>query len=371
MSGIEWTDETWNPLVGCSKASAGCRNCYAIGTAASVLRRLDGRAKNAGGLATVEAYREALDLSGAKPRWAGRAVPMPHQLDKPLRWRKPRKVFVNSMSDLFHPSVSDDYIAAVFGVMAACPQHTFQVLTKHPDRAAGWFAWLLSGKQLQYCWPDTTLSDAHWSYRVQHATALAIRGAKGLPRNGYPVKLDWRRWPLPNVWLGTSVEDQASADERIPHLLRCPAAVRWVSCEPMLEDVDFHAPRCDECNAAAEYGPDGDTYCTVCGEHADHPLHGWGLDWIVVGGESGPGARQFNVEWARSVIRQCYRAEVPVFVKQLGACYVDADNRVGGYSAKPPHEYGPLTRRLRDRKGGDVNEWPADLRVREWPEVTP
>jgi protein gp37 len=234
---------------------------------------------------------------------------MPHQLAKPLAWKTPRRVFVNSMSDLFHPTAPDDYIAAVFGVMAACPQHTFQVLTKHPERAARWFA----------VWRDG--------------------GA-----------------PLPNVWLGTSVEDQAAADERIPHLLACPAAVLWVSYEPALGPVDFSA-----------WLPDrGLSFTDAEGVPVRGPAR---LDWIVVGGESGPGARPFDVQWARDTVRQCRRASVPVFVKQLGANYIDAKNGVGGYSASPPPEYGRLTRRLCDRKGGDPSEWPEDLRVREWPEV--
>jgi protein gp37 len=154
------------------------------------------------------------------------------------------------------------------------------------------------------------------------------------------------------VWLGTSVEDQASANERIPHLLRCSAAVRWVSYEPALEEVDFGAPYCDACCVQAEHD-NGDTRCPACGDFVDDPLHGFSLDWIVVGGESGPGARPFDVSWARAVIRQGREADVPVFVKQLGA---------------RPRDGGDVPQ-LRDRKGGDMNEWPADLRVRQWPEV--
>jgi protein gp37 len=236
--------------------------------------------------------------------WSGRAVPMPHQLAKPLGWKAPRRVFVNSMSDLFHPTVPDDYIAAVFGVMAACPQHTFQVLTKHPERAARWFA-------------------GRW-----------FAGQ----RDGGP--------PLPNVWLGASVEDQRSANERISRLLKCPAAVRWVSYEPALGPVDFT----DAFSVCDRFGEPSGPRCDSDGSAA--------IKWVVVGGESGPGARPFNVEWARDTIRQCREAGVPVFVKQLGA--------------RPYEDHGVAGRwehRLRDRKGGDPSEWPGDLQVREWPEV--
>ena len=355
MSEIQWTDETWNPLVGCSKRSAGCKNCYAIGAAASVLRRLDGRAKSDTGRATVEAYREALDLTGSKPRWSGRAVPMPHQLGKPLRWKKPRRVFVNSMSDLFHPSVSDSYIAAVFGVMAATPHHTYQVLTKHPERASLWFRWAAS-------------LDTHGGAPVDTPTAM-----QAIAMDVHRVALGkyWNydaAWPLSNVWLGTSVEDQATADERIPQLLACPAAVRWVSYEPALGAVDFTQALavCDR------HGEPSGPRCDPDGSPA--------VKWIVVGGESGHGARPFDVQWARDTIGQCREAGVAVFVKQLGADPIDSWNgciiskRVNAHER---HRQCGLVEcvdygcqhglRFNDRKGGDMSEWPADLRVREWP----
>lgn len=380
MSAIQWTDETWNPLVGCSKQSAGCKNCCAIGAAASVLRRLDGTAKSERGLATVEAYRDALDLSGRQPRWSGHAVPMLHQLAKPLGWKKPRRVFVNSMSDLFHPTVGDDYIAAVFGVMAACPQHTFQVLTKHPERAAEWFRWVDSEAR------DSMRRDRHRGDAgslVWCRDAVLKRAAErhGLRRDA----LDHMQpWPLPNVWLGCSVENQATADEHIPHLLQCPAAVRWVSYEPALGPVDFERRTCSG-SRHHMINPEH-THCAECGSVGVDgvwldDLNG-GLNWIVVGGESGPGARPFDVQWARDTIRQCREAGVPVFVKQLGADPVDGFNgcgvskRAGVFDRNRQcglpecEDYGcQHGMRLRDRKGGAMSEWPADLRVREFPEV--
>ena len=300
-SDIEWTDATWNPVVGCSRVSAGCQNCYA--------ERVAHR-----GMA--EQHR-GLTIAGEKaPRWNGQVRFVPHVLDKPLRWTKPRRVFVNSLSDLFHEGVSNEQIAAVFGVMAGAPQHTFQVLTKRPERMAEWFRWAESNDHA------SPLSAA-----CEHAVAqlvercVAFQAGPGLT------------WPLPNVWLGVSVEDQATAEERVPLLLNTPAALRWVSYEPALGPVRFEALVDDEIGAS------------------------WnafeaGLHWVVVGGESGPSARPFNIKWAMDTVRSGANAGVPVFVKQLGS---------------QPRD-GALCVPLRDRKGGDWDEWPEDLRVREMPE---
>lgn len=348
MSAIQWTDETWNPLVGCSKASEGCRNCYAIQAAAAVLRRLEPTAKSETGRATVEAYRAALKLDGMSPNWSGRAVPMPHQLDKPLRWKSPRRVFVNSMSDLFHPTVDDGYIAAVFGVMAATPRHTFQVLTKHPERAARWFKWVDGeARDSMRHRPSGEVGSMVW---CRDAVLKREACRYGLQRDA----LDHLQpWPLPNVWLGTSVEDQSFADKRIPALLDCPAAVHWVSYEPALGPVDF-----------GPWLPErGVSFTNADGQVVDGPPR---LGWLVVGGESGAGARPFLADWARSTIRQGRRAGAPVFVKQLGARFEDPQNGVAGRDCAVPAEAGRV-RRLRDPKGGEIEEWPHGLQVREWP----
>lgn len=320
MSKIQWTEKTWNPLIGCSKASAGCKNCYAERDAPRVLSRLEATAKSEKALATVEAYQKAVRRGDGTLRWSGVAVTIPHKLAEPLGWRKPMLVFVNSMSDLFHPTVADEYIAAIFGVMAATPHHTYQVLTKHPDRAAKWFQWVESkgGRRCEK-WDDVEpgIMLGHQSERFGVAW----------PKDT-PVCLSW---PLPNVWLGTSVEDQANADARIPYLLQCPAAVRWVSYEPALGPVDFWPFFSDASGDGPRCNPDGSP----------------ALGWIVVGGESGPGARPFDPTWAGSVITQCAEAGVPVFVKQMGS---------------KPHGL-----KLKDRKGGDMTEWFSGLRVRQWP----
>ena len=306
---IEWCDEVWNPLVGCTRVSAGCENCYAIGVAA---RQMSPQHR---GLTKVRP-------KGAKrpgPDWTGEVRTVPAKLAEPLRWRKPRRVFVNSMSDLFHAQVPFEYIAAVFGVMAACPQHTFLVLTKRPERAREFFDWIVGVGSKGYVWQTMFV------HAQEHVRIAELEGRMGSP---------WP-WPLPNVQLGTSVEDQASADKRIPEVLACPAALHWVSLEPLLDEVDLHLD--------------------INGKAGPH------LQWVVVGGELGPGARPFHLDWARSVIEQCRESRVPVFVKQLGAMPRQPASAVeeGGL--------GTWTLKLAHRKGGDVYEWPADLQIRQLP----
>lgn len=308
---IEWTDTTWNPVTGCSKVSAGCKNCYAEGVA--------GR---------FWGDRKFTDMRTH-----------PDRLDAPLRWRKPRRVFVNSMSDLFHDDVPDTFIDEVFRVMKqASPsvvqlqesgfeqlpsKHVFQILTKRPERMR-----------------DYILGKAH-----QRIGASLC-------------------WPLPCVWLGVSVEDQRAADERIPLLLQTPAAVRFLSCEPLLAPVDL-----------SDYAP-------WFGDPRQEPeafaIDGR-IDWVIVGGESGPGARPCDVAWIRSIIQQCGAASVPCFVKQLGAkpvardrwdmsesVFEDLDASEDGWTEAD----GRVVMRLRDRKGGDPTEWAEDLRVRQFPGET-
>lgn len=322
---IEWTEKTWNPLRGCSRISEGCRNCYAERVAARF-------SFDDGGPSDWDprfpdrkpgAFHGFAERTPSGPRWTGKVALVPEHLGDPLRWRKPTRVFVNSMSDLFHEALSwERDIERVFAVMASpgAAHHTFQVLTKRATNMREFVE--------------------DWMRRTQSA----------MP---------------PNVHLGVSVEDQATADARIPELLATPAAVRWVSYEPALAAVDFDLPRCDTCGEPSDcVGDDGAT--PFCNEHEREcnyghwldPLNG-GLQWIVIGGESGPGARPFDLAWTRSTIRQCREAGVPVFVKQLGAdphldgAQFPAERRMGGW----------------DRKGGDPFFWPEDLRVREYPEA--
>jgi protein gp37 len=333
-SAIEWTDATWNPLRGCSRVSEGCRHCYAEGVA----RRFAGPGQPYEGLVR-------LDASGRpKAQWNGVVRMVPEHLGDPLRWTRPRRVFVNSMSDLFHESLEFEQIASVFEVMAMSPDHTFQVLTKRPERARGFFAWVARHAELDRI-------DEGDVVFARNAGLLADdvreRRVEALTLDSADVVVEW---PLANVWLGVSVEHQAAADERIPVLLGTPAALRWVSYEPALGPVDF---------TRITWG-NGDFLDALRRDSYRGGLDSDRLDWIVVGGESGPGARPFDVAWARSTIEQCRVAAVPVFVKQLGArpyeSVSEATRGMGGVGLA-----------LRDRKGGDMAEWPEDLRVREWP----
>jgi protein gp37 len=260
MTTIEWTDRTWNPVTGCTKVSPGCDHCYAEGIA----RRF------AGGKAFPNGFDVTL---------------RPEKLRDPLRWQKPARVFVNSMSDLFHPDIPDDYIAQVFAVMAGTPQHTYQILTKRHGRMRS----LMNRPDFRF---------------------LAT------PPTSHEPMPDW---PLPNVWLGVSAEDQQRAALRIPALLATPAAVRFISAEPLLGPV-----RLDPLWQHGTWGP--------------------GLDWVIVGGESGPGARPLKLEWISDLIDDCRDIGAAPFVKQLG-------------SAHSKH------------KGGDMTTWPEALRIREYPQA--
>jgi protein gp37 len=203
----------------------------------------------------------------------------PGSLDAPLHWRKPRRIFVNSMADLFHDKVSDEFIADVFAVMALASQHTFQVLTKRHARMRN----LLSRASFVEMVAD----------RVQVRDGISSR--------------DIASWPLPNVWLGVSVENQPWADIRIPALLDTPAAVRWLSCEPLLSPVDLTRWLHESTCALATEG-----MCTCFEPREVRP------DWVVVGGESGPGARPMHPDWARSLRDQCQAADLPFLFKQWG-----------------------------------------------------
>lgn len=373
MSGIEWTDETWNPVVGCTRASRGCDNCYAV----AMTHRLEAMGQ--------ERYAGLTVLNGRGDRHFNGVVRcVPEALDRPLRWRKPRRVFVNSMADLFHPEVPFEFIDRVFAVMALTPQHTYQVLTKRPERMAEY----LSGEHRT----DDAARDVNnpTTQTLVGCTTLGIAcelEAKGWKYGGSCILNDdagVSGWPLPNVWLGTSVEDQAAANERVPHLLRCPAAVRFLSCEPLLGPVNLRRVRIDEqrtMNAFRGRWAYDNRYPHTDGGIAD-PNNPGGpgdskIDWVIVGGESGPKARRCDVAWIRLILGQCEQSGVPVFVKQLG----DRPQWHHRHGDAPPFPDGVrcdakdaengdgvvLEFRTKDRKGGDPEEWPEDLRVRQWP----
>lgn len=247
-SSIEWCDATWNPTVGCSRVSEGCKNCYAFSLH-------DMRHK---------AYMEGKKLPKQYAKPFKEVQTFEDRLVMPLKWKRPRKIFVNSLSDLFHKDIPDHFIWNVFHIMAKCPQHTFQVLTKRPERMMRMF-------KNRY-WRD-----------FGDMRALVIEGQHR--ETDMPF--------LPNVWLGTSVENQQSADDRILPLLATPAVVRFLSCEPLLGPVNL-SMRLDRYDMVP------------------------GIDWIIVGGESGPKARPMQQEWLISLRDQCEAEGVPFFFKQWG-----------------------------------------------------
>lgn len=278
-SKIEWTDATWGPVTGCTKVSEGCDHCYAE----TIAHRFAG----------TKAYPNGFEVTLR-----------PERLDQPLRWQRPRRVFVNSMSDLFHKDVPDEYIARVFAVMALARQHTFQVLTKRPGRMRS----LLSSEEFE------------------SAVFLATEGRF----EGYFP------WPLPNVWLGTSVENQKWADVRIPLLLDTPAAVRFLSCEPLLGPVQLDFIRYFDADAYCRgcsglLSPKHEPSCgTEPGEHS-------GIDWVIMGGESGPHARPMHPDWARSLRNQCVSAGVAFHFKQWGE-WLTRPAGIGWDAERPPRE---------------------------------
>jgi protein gp37 len=299
-SGIEWTDATWNPIVGCSLVSPGCTNCYAMKMAARIDKMARSNHAKLHQELGVDAppfthhYAGLTQASKAGAVWTGQVALAPeHILAQPLHWKRPRRIFVNSMGDLFHESVPDEWIDQAFAVMALSPHHTFQVLTKRSKRMREY----IMRQDERGRWPA-----------MDRAAIIAVAGRFNTPA------LDLRNgWPLPNVWLGVSAEDQARADERIPDLLATPAAVRFVSAEPLLGPVDFRSicPSDTQWNALTGIG-------YACGSSDDCRFSHARLDWIIVGGESGPGARPMHPEWARAIRDQCLTAGVPFFFKQWG-----------------------------------------------------
>ena len=266
---IEWTEATWNPVTGCTKVSQGCKNCYAERDFAR-LRHLP-----------AYKWRAFTDVACHTER-----------LTQPLRWKRPRKIFVNSMSDLFHDDVPDEFIDQVFAIMAICGHHTFQVLTKRPERMREYLKDLHSGRQRVM------------SIRQSTADFLAL----AIDKRSAII------FPLPNVWLGVSVEDQQTADERIPLLLQTPAAVRWVSAEPLLGPMDLckWVYNRDAAISRAMNGP------MACNRDQAEDAIPRPIDWVVVGGESGPKARPMHPDWARSIRDQCKAAGVPFLFQQWG-----------------------------------------------------
>jgi protein gp37 len=286
---IEWADRVWNPVTGCTKVSEGCRHCYA--------ERIAGR---------FWGERKFSDVQCDEVK-----------LNDPLHWRKPSRIFVNSMSDLFHPDVPDGFIFGAFMRMAhdKCQKHTFMILTKRPERMQKWIS-------------KNWMTDFYDKYHEDLA--------------------------LPNVWLGVSVEDQKTADERIPLLLKTPAAVRFVSIEPMLGPVDLQYIN----GALASWYQNGSIDVVNKGH----------LDWVICGGESGPGSRPMHPDWVRSIRDNCHEAGIPFFFKQWGEWWpgeigrlydVDTNNTTGWTDGQSSYRIGRKEAgRLLD--GVEWNEYPTE-----------
>ncbi len=313
---IEWTQKVWNPIVGCSIHSPGCKRCYAMRMA----WRLQAMAPKPDGTGNpaLTHYGGTVEQSRAGPVWTGKINVAPDDvLTAPLRRKKPTTYFVNSMSDLFHADVPDEVIDWVFAVMALCGQHTFQVLTKRADRMRAYMTEFVQGKR--------SVVEAGRGMAEPGKLACRIASFRQASTACTPT------WVLPNVWLGVSVEDQQRADERVPDLLATPTGIHWLSCEPLLGPVDLtRVKRFRDGTADKEFinAVGGRMWTDQTGLPNPDPSwaypgrrfsEGRGLDWIVIGGESGKGARPMHPAWARSLRDQCAEAGVPMFFKQFGS----------------------------------------------------
>ncbi len=315
QTAISYLDATWNPTTGCTPVSAGCVNCWA--------KRMAERM-----------WPTQYVGAGTYP-WRGKDHPWVHpphergrtfadvmchedRLSVPLHWRKPRRIGVSFMGDLFHQAVPDWFIARVFATMNEADQHTYLLLTKRPERML--------------------------AFSRECASLASVPGS----------------WPMPNVWVGASVENQAAADQRIPLLLQTPAARRWISVEPMLGPVDLLRWLPIRPMTVPQ------RYERVSGAAPE-------VDWVVAGGESGPHARPADVAWFRSIVEQCKAAGVPCYVKQVGSspCYFAPLGWCGGDSWALETRPGDdrFFPRLTSRSGANPEEWPPDLRVQELPDA--
>ena len=304
---IEWTDATWNPITGCSIVSPGCTNCYAMKLAGTRLKHHESR-------------KGLTRNTKAGPVWTGEVRLNEQWLDQPLRWTRPRRIFVCAHGDLFAENVPDEWIDRVFAVMALTPQHTFQVLTKRSRR----------------------MRDYVNGLTCDGARRFNIADAAGRMMEDGDEAHDWvanAAWPLPNVWLGVSAENQTRYDERKEDLRNTPAAVRWFSMEPLLGRI----------------------------------IADWLGDWVIVGGESGPGARPMHPDWVRSLSEQCATAGTAFFFKQWGEwapiCFMSEDQTDACYDPAPDR-YPEATRRCRvdqcvlhiDGERFELDEWSGQVR---------
>lgn len=356
-TGIAWTQSTWNPLTGCRRVSSGCAHCYAIKDVWRMAHNPNAALAQANHGLVERQNNGQLD-------WTGVVNFHPQRLDIPLHWKRPRRIFVNSLSDLCAEGVDPAWFAEILTVMLLAPQHRFQVLTKRPER-------------LYQLLTDPVLYDAVLTYANKYRAVMPRLCSVGLSNpTRHPA-----RW----IWWGVSVEDQATADARIPWLQQTPAAVRFVSYEPARGPVDFahglHLARCPS------RGPWSKALrCGLWRDHSPEPHSAllptgapWfarpALDWIICGGESGPEARCTPIAWLRDVVRQCQSAGVACFVKQLGRRpFWDGYGHIGAdHLHYQPGMLdgvdGYFLDLYRDKEGRNPEEWPEDLRVQEWPDA--
>lgn len=294
MSKIEWTDKTWNPIIGCSKISEGCQDCYAEKMAARIINM------------TLEKQNEThlnyCEILNDNLKWNGQTVFCQNMIEKPLYWKIPRKIFVCSMGDLFHEKVSFEWIDKIMAIIAMNPHHIFQILTKRPGIALKYFKSRNNDKSdiwdymKDYCydfihlWDNNNLPE-NWMW------------IKTIDENGFKdSELLWEgEWPLKNLWMGATIENEKEK-HRILDLLKIPAKIHFISCEPLLSNIDLY-PWLEQYISPSESG------------HND-----WlkGLDWVIAGCESGPNARPTHPDWVRSIQYQCQMANIPFFFKQWG-----------------------------------------------------
>lgn len=349
---IEWARKVLNAVVGCTVLSPGCTNCYAMKMAWRVQAMAAGRGH-------TSSYDGLTQQTKAGAVWNGEVRLVEKALLEPYRWRRPERVFVDSMGDLFHPSVPDHWIDLHYALFALTPRHTYMPLTKRPER------------RLAY------LTDPN---RLLRMAELVVDHPTGRRRLVDLIDLVVFTEPLPNVWEGISVEDQDRLAERAEDFARTPAALHWISAEPLLGEIDL-------CNIALPGRRHLDLLAGMI------TRDGVGLDFlspvrlVVVGGESGPKARDCWVPNVRSVVRQCADTGTKVFVKQLGARVIDRND--AGFDGSEDHHWpemdpddveddlsgyrdgyqgAPVRVHLASRKGSDMAEWPKDLRVRQLPE---
>lgn len=309
---IEWTDATWNPITGCTVVSAGCKNCYAM--------------KLAGGRLSHEPTRQGLTrVTGNGPVWTGEVRFNSASLGQPLSWKRGRKIFVCAHGDLFHESVPVEWIDRVFAVMALSPQHLFQVLTKRAERMRSYFSELSFDRVVESCRgvDGVSVIPRHTMQAIEHHFGKWPESSASFRRIA--------TGPLPNVWLGVSVEDQETADARIPHLLATPAAIRWLSAEPLLGPINLRwAPYVHQATGEA-YRQYLDRTGSVNEYEALRQI-----DWVVVGGESGSKARPMHLDWARGLRDQCHEAGTAFLFKQWGTYFVSRVGEGGNLSEAIP-----------------------------------